>query len=133
MTRYYRAPEVILLQKNYNDKADLWSVGCILGELILSSSRYNKVGMNDREKMLFRGKSCYPLSPEGRDKAGSNDQLVNIVKVLGHQTRDDTSFLVESKIRRYFDGLNIDLPKVQFDKEFMKSSPELIQIMESLL
>ena len=33
VTRYYRAPEVILgLQ--YDEKVDIWSLGCILGEML---------------------------------------------------------------------------------------------------
>ncbi len=33
-TRWYRAPEVILSWKRYSTAVDMWSVGCILGELI---------------------------------------------------------------------------------------------------
>jgi len=33
-TRWYRAPELILLEKKYNSAIDVWSVGCILGELL---------------------------------------------------------------------------------------------------
>lgn len=33
-TRWYRAPEVILLEKGYSKPIDVWSVGCIFGELI---------------------------------------------------------------------------------------------------
>jgi serine/threonine protein kinase len=33
-TRWYRAPEVILSWKKYNTSIDVWSVGCILAELI---------------------------------------------------------------------------------------------------
>lgn len=33
-TRWYRAPEVILSQKQYAGAIDVWSVGCILAELI---------------------------------------------------------------------------------------------------
>lgn len=29
-TRWYRAPEVLLGSNSYNEKADMWSVGCIL-------------------------------------------------------------------------------------------------------
>ena len=30
VTRWYRAPELILLQQYYNAEIDVWSVGCIL-------------------------------------------------------------------------------------------------------
>ena len=34
-TRWYRAPEVLLTYKLYTKALDVWSVGCILGELLL--------------------------------------------------------------------------------------------------
>ena len=35
VTLWYRAPEVILSWKKYNSAIDVWSVGCILAELII--------------------------------------------------------------------------------------------------
>jgi mitogen-activated protein kinase 1/3 len=32
-TKWYRAPELVLLQDNYNSKVDMWGFGCILAEL----------------------------------------------------------------------------------------------------
>jgi serine/threonine protein kinase len=29
-TRWYRAPEILLGSQKYDEKADIWSVGCIL-------------------------------------------------------------------------------------------------------
>ncbi|KAJ5265222.1 uncharacterized protein N7525_007426 [Penicillium rubens] len=34
-TRYYRAPEIMLTWQNYNYAVDMWSVGCILAEMII--------------------------------------------------------------------------------------------------
>ena len=34
VTRWYRAPEVILAQDTYTYKIDIWSVGCIFAELL---------------------------------------------------------------------------------------------------
>lgn len=34
VTRWYRAPELILIEKNYNSKIDVWSLGCIFAELL---------------------------------------------------------------------------------------------------
>jgi len=33
-TRIYRAPEVALLENHYSFEIDIWSVGCIIGELL---------------------------------------------------------------------------------------------------
>jgi len=60
-SRYYRAPELIFGATNYTTAVDLWSIGCVLAEML-------------------RGKPLFP---------GENgvDQLVEIVKVLGAPTR----------------------------------------------
>lgn len=58
-SRYYRAPELIFGSTTYTTSVDLWSIGCVLAEMIRGAGR--------------------PLFP------GENgvDQLVEIVKVLG--------------------------------------------------
>jgi len=33
-TRWYRAPELLLEWKHYNEAVDVWSVGCIFAELL---------------------------------------------------------------------------------------------------
>lgn len=57
-TRWYRAPEVILSWKKYDSKIDVWSVGCILAELIIRK----------------------PLLPASSEE----DQLNMITKLLGN-------------------------------------------------
>ncbi|CAF4765913.1 unnamed protein product, partial [Rotaria sp. Silwood2] len=34
-TRWWRAPEVFINWERYDEKVDIWSVGCIMAELIL--------------------------------------------------------------------------------------------------
>lgn len=34
-TRWYRAPEILFATQNYSKKVDMWSIGCILAELLL--------------------------------------------------------------------------------------------------
>lgn len=34
VTRWYRAPEIILLEKDYGPGIDIWAVGCIFAELL---------------------------------------------------------------------------------------------------
>ena len=50
VTRWYRAPELILLQQYYNAEIDVWSVGCILGELLQT------LEPNTRVQPLFPGR-----------------------------------------------------------------------------
>jgi mitogen-activated protein kinase 1/3 len=61
-TRWYRAPELILLEKDYGEAIDIWSVGCIFAEL-LTMMKENAPTFIDR-KPLFPGESCFPLSPD---------------------------------------------------------------------
>lgn len=42
VTRWYRAPELILIEKNYDAKIDVWSVGCIYAELLGKHSPSNR-------------------------------------------------------------------------------------------
>ena len=39
-TRWYRAPELILLERKYSNAIDIWSVGCILGELMTMTTGF---------------------------------------------------------------------------------------------
>lgn len=83
VTRWYRAPELILLEKEYGPAIDVWSVGCIFAEL-LGMMKESAATYLDR-KPLFPGKSCFPLSPDKHvkeEKGGfpfsKNDQLAVI-------------------------------------------------------
>jgi mitogen-activated protein kinase 1/3 len=62
VTRWYRAPELILLEKDYGPAIDMWSIGCIFAEL-LGMMKEHAATYLDR-KPLFPGKSCFPLSPD---------------------------------------------------------------------
>ena len=55
-SRYYRAPELIFGATDYTTAIDLWSVGCVMAELLLGQP-------------LFPGESGV-------------DQLVEIIKVI---------------------------------------------------
>lgn len=37
-TRWYRAPEILFGSHYYSTAVDMWSVGCILGEMILGKA-----------------------------------------------------------------------------------------------
>ena len=64
VARWYRPPEIILNSQDYDFKIDIWSLGCIFAELMYTWSP----GCNDsKERYLFKGNSCYPLSPMSSD------------------------------------------------------------------
>ena len=54
VTRWYRAPEIILLEKDYGPAIDIWSVGCIFAEL-LSMMKESAATYLERQP-LFPGK-----------------------------------------------------------------------------
>ena len=65
----------------YDTKVDIWGLGCIIYELAFMSDN----AANDlSDRYLFKGTSCYPLSPMHNDHdevipVGNNDQLVKIL------------------------------------------------------
>ncbi|EPY27295.1 hypothetical protein AGDE_10837 [Angomonas deanei] len=62
MTLWYRSPEIILGERHYTPAADVWSVGCIVAEMVLGYS-------------LFRGEN-------------SRDQLDKVFYVVGTPTEE---------------------------------------------
>lgn len=55
VTRWYRSPEIILLERDYGPPIDIWSVGCIFAEL-LTMLKENAKSQFER-KPLFPGTS----------------------------------------------------------------------------
>jgi len=77
-----------LLEKGYNKPIDMWSVGCIFGELL---KMQKKVCADALHRFpLFPGKYCYPVSPntlgvvyKNGYPQGRNDQLAMILSTIG--------------------------------------------------
>lgn len=53
MTRWYRAPELLMGQVAYNRKIDLWSCGCILAELYLQRPLFRGDNMINQLKEIL--------------------------------------------------------------------------------
>ena len=52
-TRWYRAPEILLGSTNYTFGVDMWSVGCILGEMLLGKPLFPGAStINQLEKII---------------------------------------------------------------------------------
>jgi len=53
VTRWYRAPEVMCSARQYDEKVDLWSVGCIFAELLRRKPLFPGGNHIDQLKMIF--------------------------------------------------------------------------------
>ena len=52
-TRWYRAPEILMGSQSYTKSADIWSIGCILGELLLGKPMFpGSSTINQLERIL---------------------------------------------------------------------------------
>merc|ERR1740121_3250443 len=104
VSRWYRAPELILLQENYTEAIDVWSVGCIYAELMgmLEGTRTQDRGP------LFPGTSCFPLSPDHKHKndykyhtQGKHDMLSKIFSLIGMPAEADINELDRDDAKKY--------------------------------
>ncbi|KAM7372196.1 hypothetical protein PAMP_009384 [Pampus punctatissimus] len=93
-TRWYRAPEIMLNSKGYSKSIDIWSVGCILAEMLSN-------------KPIFPGKHYL-------------DQLNHILGVLGSPSQEDLNCIINMKARNYLQSLP-EKPKIPWEKLFYKA------------
>jgi mitogen-activated protein kinase 1/3 len=71
-TRWYRPPEICFKKEDYNEKCDMWSIGCIASEILQQSSKDN---FNKDSKILFRGSSSYSISPNGEEESKGENHI----------------------------------------------------------
>jgi len=80
VTRWYRAPELLVQNRSYDSAVDMWSVGCILAELLGA-------------KALFPGKD-------------SLHQLRLIVERLGTPHKEELALIENAQAVQYIHGLS---------------------------
>lgn len=110
-SRWYRSPELILTERIYGTKSDIWSVGCIFAECLSFTNNYSALGGRKLEKrILFPGSSCFPISPckkygdssdKETTKISENDQLIKILDVVSQLGEQDFSFLSDQTAIEY--------------------------------
>ncbi|KAH7096520.1 Pkinase-domain-containing protein [Auriculariales sp. MPI-PUGE-AT-0066] len=105
-TRWYRAPEVMLTFKEYTRAIDMWSVGCVLAEML-------------------SGKPLFP----GRDY---HHQLSIILDVLGTPSLDDFYAISSSRSREYIRALPFRKKK-PLAQLFPGANPLALDLMEKCL
>ncbi|KAK9447945.1 kinase-like domain-containing protein [Limtongia smithiae] len=105
-TRWYRAPEIMLTFKEYTKAIDMWSVGCILAEMLSG-------------KPLFPGKDYH-------------NQLTLILDVLGTPTMEDYYAVRSARAREYIRSLPFK-KRVPFSALFPGVNPLAIDLLEKML
>ncbi|XP_065126458.1 mitogen-activated protein kinase 13 isoform X1 [Paramisgurnus dabryanus] len=106
VTRWYRAPEVILNWMHYTQTVDIWSVGCIMGEMF-------------NGKTLFKGKDYM-------------DQLTQIMKVTGTPGQEFIGKLESQEAKSYVSSLPV-YPRKDFSALFPRASKKAVDLLEKML
>ncbi|CCI46282.1 unnamed protein product [Albugo candida] len=106
VTRWYRAPEIMLSTKEYTKAIDIWSTGCIFAELL-------------GRKPLFPGDDYI-------------HQLQIICDKLGTPTEEDLHFVTSEKARRFMKS-QPKCPKIPFARVFPAAKPTAIDLLEKML
>ncbi|XP_042585302.1 mitogen-activated protein kinase 13-like isoform X2 [Cyprinus carpio] len=106
VTRWYRAPEVILNWMHYTQTVDIWSVGCIMGEMF-------------NGKTLFKGKDYM-------------DQLTQIMKVTGTPGPEFIQKLENPEAKSYVKSLP-HYPRKDFSTLFPRASKKAVDLLEMML
>eukprot|EP00978_Attheya_sp_CCMP212_P023224 scaffold70598_cov60-Attheya_sp.AAC.1 len=129
VTRWYRAPELILIQP-YTSAVDIWSLGCILAEL-LSMQEGSVPSYQDRVP-LFPGGSCYPLSGEGGSIKSDErlDQLSVIFGVIGTPSEEDVASI--GKANEYIKTLKIRKAR-PLESLYPAADPVAIDLLKKML
>ncbi|XP_050745771.1 mitogen-activated protein kinase ERK-A isoform X7 [Drosophila biarmipes] len=105
-TRWYRAPEIMLNSKGYTKSIDIWSVGCILAEMLSN-------------RPIFPGKHYL-------------DQLNHILGVLGSPSREDLECIINEKARNYLESLPFK-PNVPWTRLFPTADALALDLLGKML
>ena len=125
VTRWYRAPELILLLE-YSNAVDVWSAGCVFAEL-LGMQAESIPDYQDRHP-LFPGSSCPSLSVDVNGGSSSSasraagerpmdryDQLNTILDVVGTPSEEDILATRDSETINFLRSLPTRPPQVVID------------------
>ncbi|PYH74336.1 mitogen-activated serine/threonine-protein kinase SLT2 [Aspergillus vadensis CBS 113365] len=105
-TRWYRAPEIMLSFQSYTKAIDVWSVGCILAELL-------------------GGRPFF----KGRDYV---DQLNQILHYLGTPNEETLSRIGSPRAQEYVRNLPF-MPKIPFQRLFPNANPDALDLLDRML
>eukprot|EP01065_Artemidia_motanka_P001676 TRINITY_DN1076_c1_g2_i2.p1 TRINITY_DN1076_c1_g2~~TRINITY_DN1076_c1_g2_i2.p1 ORF type:complete len:452 (+),score=191.40 TRINITY_DN1076_c1_g2_i2:219-1574(+) len=106
VTRWYRAPEILMQEKYYTAAIDVWSVGCIMAEML-------------GRKPLFPGKDYI-------------DQIVCITQIVGSPKPEEVATMGSDQAQHFLKSLE-QTPKTPFQQLFPKASAKALEIVDGML
>jgi len=146
-TRWYRPPEVILQNREYDQQADVWSFACMLSEIVKCTLRsQKKLSMEDfvRDRILFKGASCFPVSPsqgaaeeetaDDTPTIDEDDQILKILQVLGHKQSFKKDFFESKRAYQYYQCVSkFEQDQLELAELHKEGNTELIDLMDKCL
>ncbi|EGR29236.1 protein kinase domain protein [Ichthyophthirius multifiliis] len=105
-TRWYRAPEILLGSTKYTKSVDMWSVGCILGELII-------------------GKSIFP-------GVSTLNQIERVLELTGKPSQQDIESIESPLAQNIINSINIQKKK-NFNIFFSGACEDSLDLLKKLL
>ena len=138
-TPYYAAPEV-WENESYNNKCDIWSIGCIIYEMAALHVPFRGTSIHQLYKNIMKGKyteipniysndlkniikTILCLDPLKRPSANdllNNEIIKNKIKEIGlsnGKLKEKAMLMKTIKIPKNISQINLQLPKKQYSKE----------------
>ncbi|KYN11740.1 Mitogen-activated protein kinase 14B [Trachymyrmex cornetzi] len=125
-TRWYRAPEIMLNWMHYNQTVDIWSVGCIMAELLTGRTLFPGT---DRILGIF---SVFKEKYSGALARADIHQLNLIMEILGTPRDEFMKKISSESARNYIQSLP-PLKKKNFKDVFRGANPLAIDLLELML
>lgn len=126
-TRWYRAPEIIVGWGDYTKAVDIWSIGCILAELILRKPLL--AGSNNESQLQIICDLIGMPSEETMSRV-KKPRMQNFLLDYAAQAKDAKS---EGKLADHFVGCNPDPLSVDMLKQILCFDPDERPDIEELL
>ncbi|TRZ02981.1 hypothetical protein DNTS_004985 [Danionella cerebrum] len=135
-TRWYRAPEIMLNWMHYNMTVDIWSVGCIMAELLTGRTLFPGTDHIDQLKliMMLVGTPGPELLMKISSESVSSyiNQLQQIMRLTGTPPASLISRMPSHEARNYISSLP-HMPKRSFADVFIGANPLAVDLLEKML
>jgi mitogen-activated protein kinase 1/3 len=119
VTRWYRSPEVILSQQ-YSTAVDIWSFGCVFGELLGALHPAEERKSKSKYSALFQGESCgYLSSTDWSDGEDSDEELLDKTKSMSLKSNP-----ARLPSQKYLDSLCRPRSQLSVILDMLGTSPE---------